>query len=63
MIVRRAGWSAGQQGKADPSSWVRIAGRMTNSATTQVQMQGFELAYSSIYTTHGLLELVKGLVL
>ena len=36
---------------------------MTNSATTQVQIQGFELAHPNIYPTYELLELVKGPVL
>ena len=37
------------------------AGRLTNSATTQAQIQGFELAHPNIYPTYKLLECVKGL--
>jgi hypothetical protein len=37
--------------------------RPSNSATTQAQIQGFELAHSSIYLIYKLLEHMKGLVL
>ena len=36
---------------------------MTSTATTQAQIQGFELAHPNIYPIHGVLEGVKGLVL
>ena len=40
------------------SSWTEHekVGGMTNSATTQVQNQGFELAHPSIYILYKLLE-------
>ena len=36
---------------------------MTSSATTQAQIQGFELAHPNIYLIYELLEHVKGLTL
>ena len=39
------------------------AGKLTNSATTQVLIQAFELAHPNIYPISELLEHVKGLVL
>lgn len=39
----------------------RRAGRLTNSAIIQTQIQGFELAYFQIYSIYELLECVKGL--
>ena len=41
----------------------RRAGRLTNSATIQAQIQGFELAHPNIYPIYELLECMKGLVL
>ena len=41
----------------------RRAGRLTNSATTQAQIQGFELAHPNIYPIYELLECMKGPVL
>ena len=38
--------------------WER--GWLTNSATTQAQIQGFELAHLNIYLIYELLELMKG---
>ena len=37
--------------------------RLTNSLTTQMQIQGFELAHPSIYPMYKLPELLRGLVL
>ena len=37
----------------------RRAGRLTNSATTQGQIQGFELVHPNIYPIYELLEVVK----
>ena len=41
----------------------RRAGRLISSATTQAQIQVFELAHPSIYPIYELLECVKGFVL
>ena len=41
----------------------RITGRLTNPDTTQVQIQGSELAHPNIYPMSELLECVKGPVL
>ena len=38
-------------------------GRLTNSATTQAQIQGFELAHLYIYIIYERLECVKGPVM
>ena len=44
--------------------WVaEKAGRLTNSDTTQAQIQGFELTHSNIYPIYEQLEHVKGPVL
>lgn len=43
--------------------WCRRARRLTNSAATQTQIQGSELAHPNVYSTCELLEHVKGLVL
>ena len=39
------------------------AGRLTDSANTQAQIQGFELVHHRIYLIYELLQCVKGLVL
>lgn len=39
------------------------ADRLTNSATTQTQIQDFELAYPNMYPMYKLLELLRGLAL
>ena len=41
-------------------TWESWFGGMTNSATTEAQIQGFELANSKIFFTYELLEYVKG---
>ena len=54
----------GELARAVLESWpwwcgCRRAGRLTNSATTQAQIQGFELAHPNIYPIYELLECVK----
>jgi hypothetical protein len=39
------------------------AGRMTNSATTQVQIWGFELTHANNYPIYELLENLKGQIM
>jgi hypothetical protein len=41
----------------------RRAGRLTSLDTSQVHIQGFELAHPIVYPIDGLLECMKGLVL
>jgi hypothetical protein len=49
---------------APPLAWQSgRAGRLNNSAITQAQIQGFELAHLNIYPIYELLEHMKGLVL
>lgn len=48
-----------------PSGGVRSrrTGQLTNSATSQAQVYGFELGNLNIYTVYDLLEFMKGLAL
>lgn len=43
--------------------WVKESWGLNNSAPTQTQIQGSQLAYSNICPICGLLEQVKGIVL
>jgi hypothetical protein len=44
-------------------SVLESVGRLSSSATTQAEIQGFELAYPNIYPNYELLEHIKGTVL
>ena len=55
----------GELARAALESWpwwwgCRSAGRLTNSATTQAQIQDFELAHPNIYPMYDLPECMKG---
>ena len=64
MPAAALGEVAGAVLKSWPWGWeCRRAGRLTNSAITQDQVQGFDLAHPNIYLIYELLKYVKGLVL
>ena len=53
----------GRAGELIPVVQVQKSGQADSSATTQAQIQGFELAHPKIYIIHELLEHMKGPVL
>lgn len=51
----------GQSGELPLVVWVWRSGKLINVATTQAQIQSFELIHANIYLIYEVLECVKGL--
>jgi hypothetical protein len=63
VVFGRMIWVCLSSGQSGIASRGNHGSRLTNSATTQAQIQGFEQAYENIYNIYELLEHMKGLFL